>query len=348
MSEELKDKIESVEDVIEEKAEAVAEELEAAVEEEKAEAVAEAAVEEDLSGAPLKEIKAGNVIKMIIGIVAGLLFFIIPLHWNGPDKNPTMLLSAIKTRVEDATQIAWLYFALAIVVITLIMTIYIAVTPNKKHNPLFEDLFKPTIPNFIARIAAVVIAFCCLFNVGPEWILDQDTGNMMFTYLIPSILIFFYLGIIVMPTLTDFGMMEIVGSLVERVFRPLFRLPARSAILCISAFIGSGTIQLIPIEEQYKDGYLTGREASTIAVGFCTIVFGAVMAYSCGIAGVADEYFFHVFFTCLVVAVVATIIMSRIPPLTMIPNEYYQGNHYYEMYQDTFLSDTSAHRHWGR
>ncbi len=264
------------------------------------------------------------ILKMIIGSVLGLLLFCIPLPWGGGSS--TMLLSFIKTAIEKRTTGILLIIALTIMTASLVGTIYMFFTKEKEHSKFVKGAFKPTIVNLIVRVLALAISLMVYFNVGPEWILHPDTGGTMFTFLMPSLILFFFLGTILLYFLTDYGLIELVGSLVERFFRPLFRIPARSAVLCISGFFGSGTVQLLVADAEHKQGYLTRRETSTISVCFCTITFGAMFAYSCGIGGLDDRYFTGVFLASVLVTIVSAILMSRIPPISLIPDTYYADN----------------------
>lgn len=268
--------------------------------------------------------KEGGIIgKLIVGSILGLLLFCIPLPWGGGSSK--MLLSFIKESIEGATGKILPTVALAIMAISFFGTLYALATKKKEHSEFFKDCFSPSAVNIIVRAAALAISILVYFNLGPEWLISEDTGGLMFMDLMPSLILFFFLGTVLLPFLTDFGLMELAGSLVERFFRPLFRIPARSVVLCLSAWFGSGTVQLLPIESEYKKGYLTGREASIICVGFCTIPYGAMMAYSCGISGLEDRYFFGMFLATVLVAIVGVAIMCRIPPLTLIPDTYFEG-----------------------
>ena len=243
-----------------------------------------------------------------------------------------MLLSVIKTAIENVTSNILLVIALVIMSISVIGTIYLFVTKHKEHGKFVQSAFKPTIVNLVVRILALIISCMVYFNVGPKWILSPDTGGTMFTFLMPSLMLFFYLGTVLLYFLTDYGLMELVGSFVERFFRPMFRIPGRSAVLCISGFFGSGTVQLLAADAEHRSGYLTRRETSIISVCFCTITFGAMFAYSCGIGGLNGGYFVAVFLASVLTAIISAIIMSRIPPLSTTPDTYYQGNK--QMYEE--------------
>lgn len=80
---------------------------------------------------------------------------------------------------------------------------------------------------------------------------------------------------------------------------------------------------MLTTDEEYKKGYYTGREAAIICFGFCIITFPSVFSYTTSIAGLDVGTFSYFFLTLIIVGVISTIILSRIPPITWIPNTYY-------------------------
>ena len=273
---------------------------------------------------PAPEKKKGSlIVKMIIGCTLGLLLFCIPLPWGGGKS--TMLISYLKELADIVLKRAMQTVGLGIMVISFFGTLYALATRKKEHSKFFNMTFHPSVLNIVVRFAALLISALVFFNIGPELLVNENTGGLMFSDLIVNLIVYFWLGTVLLYFLTDFGLMELAGSLVERFFRPLFRIPARSVVLCLSAWFGSGTVQLIPIEQEYKKGRLTGREASIICVSFCTIPFGAYMAYSLGITGLDSAYFGGYVITLVIITILSTIIMCRIPPLSRITDSYYEG-----------------------
>ncbi|MDN6409081.1 MAG: YjiH family protein, partial [Tetragenococcus halophilus] len=134
--------------------------------------------------------------------------------------------------------------------------------------------------------------------------------------------IFLFAGLI-LPFLTDFGMLEFVGVLLTPVMRPLFGLPGRSSVDAVASWIGDGTIGVSLTNKQYKEGYYTERESSVIATTFSavSITFSLVILEQVGLVSLFGPYYL----TILICAVVAAIIVPKIPPLSRKKDHYYNG-----------------------
>ena len=268
------------------------------------------------------KISAGLIMKIIIGSTLGLLIFVIPIPYGGG--RPTQLLSYLKSLIESSTGDFLVWFGWILIAIALFGAIYGGITKNKEHGKFFKSCFIATPVNMVFRIVAFVVATLCIFNVGPEWLLSPDTGGLIVWTLLPSLILFFFMGTVLLPTLTEYGLMDIVGGVVRPVFRPLFRLPGATAPLAFSGLIGSGTVAIVTTESEYNKGRLTRREAVNLSTSFCTIAYSAMIAYSTGIAGLDDSLFGMVFVAIVIVVILGASIMSRIPPIGTIPNSYYQ------------------------
>ena len=125
-------------------------------------------------------------------------------------------------------------------------------------------------------------------------------------------MLFLFAGLL-LPLLTDFGLLEFFGSMMVKIMRPIFKIPGRSAIDCLASWVGDGTIGVLLTSKQYEDKNYTGREAATIATTFSvvSITFCLVVVETIGIEAYFLEFYASVIFCGLVLAV----IMPRIYPL---------------------------------
>ena len=57
-----------------------------------------------------------------------------------------------------------------------------------------------------------------------------DTGGVILNDLMTVIFVLFVFAALLLPLLTEFGLMEFIGTLVRPFFRPVFRLPGRASI----------------------------------------------------------------------------------------------------------------------
>src|SRR5699024_414650 len=122
--------------------------------------------------------------------------------------------------------------------------------------------------------------------------------------------------------LVEFGLMEFVGSLLNKVMRPVFTLPGRSSIDCMASWMGAGTVGVLVTMKQYDEGYYTKRESAVIASTFsiASIAFSLVVANVIGVG----HLFIPFYLTVAVASIAAGIIMPRIPPLSRKSNTYYE------------------------
>jgi len=262
-----------------------------------------------------------TIVKMFVGSIIGIFFFMAPINYNG---NMTIPLAFVKNIISNATGNILPCLTVLFSLLSFLGALYAVFIRNKEHKPYFKECFEVSTFNLCVRGLALIISIMAYWKIGPEFIWNENTGGLMVWNLIPSLLLLFVLGAIMLPLLTDYGAMELIGNILRPVFRPLFRLPGRSAVLSLSAWFGNGTIGLLTTESEYKKGYYTAREAATICVGFCIITFPSVFSYSTGIAGMQESIFGIYFITCVVVGIVSTAILCRIPPISKFPDKYFQ------------------------
>ena len=143
--------------------------------------------------------------------------------------------------------------------------------------------------------------------------------------LLPSLMVTFCVGVMLMPLLTAFGLVEFIGVLIAPFMRKVFKVPGYAAIDAIASFLGDGTIGIVVTDEQYQKGYYTQREAVIIATSFSIvgISFAAVVS---DLLKLSDR--FIIFYATIAFStVIAGIIIARLP-LKKFKNEYYMGKNF--------------------
>ena len=174
----------------------------------------------------------------------------------------------------------------------------------------------------VARIVGAIAASLVLFQRGPEWLISDATGGVILNDLIPVIVAIFVVAPFLLPLVTDFGLMELFGTLCRRVFRPLFTMPGRSSIDAIASWMGSAPVGVLITVQQYEQGFYTEREAATIATTFSVVslAFALVIIDFVGLS----ELFLPYYGAILLAGLVAAIIMPRLPPLSRKRDIYYE------------------------
>ncbi|MCQ2444245.1 MAG: YjiH family protein [Mailhella sp.] len=148
----------------------------------------------------------------------------------------------------------------------------------------------------------------------------SDAGGFILSDLLTVLVIIFFLAGLLLPLLLDFGLLEFIGALLTRVMRPLFTIPGRAAVDCITSWIGDGTLGVMLTNNQYISGYYTKREAAVIATTFSavSITFSIVVLAQVDLM----QYFGAYYMLICAIGVACALVLPRIPPLSRKKDEY--------------------------
>jgi nucleoside recognition membrane protein YjiH len=171
----------------------------------------------------------------------------------------------------------------------------------------------------VIKLAGLALALAYLSGAAPAWAMQKDMLPFLFDKLALSVGVLIPIGAIALTFLVGFGLLEMVGVLMERVMRPLFRTPGYSAIDAVTSFVGSYSIGLLVTNAMYLQGRYTVREAMIIATGFSTVsaTFMIVVAKTLGLM----EHWGFFFWATMAVTFVVTAITAWLPPISRLPHD---------------------------
>ena len=256
------------------------------------------------------------IIKFLFYSILGIIAFLAPVTIGGES---SILMGHIKSMVIDNYSDSIKYLVVLVSLITITGTI-IGKFKKQFKNSVFQELFICGPINGAVRIGGSIFFLMVHFGVGPKAVLDPNTGGMMAGDLLPSLMVTFCVGVILMPLLTSFGLVEFVGVLIAPFMRKVFKVPGYAAVDAIASFLGDGTIGIVVTDQQYQKGYYTQREAVIIATSFSIvgISFAAVVADFLRFSSI-----FIIFYSTIAIStVVAGVIIARLP-LKKFKDEYY-------------------------
>lgn len=173
-------------------------------------------------------------------------------------------------------------------------------------------------------LIALVTYICISLKVGSEEFifLDKRIGGEV-SHVSPLIFsTIFFAGWLIYFVLKS-GIVEFIGTLIEPLMRPLFKLPGNAGIDALSSFVVSPAVASRISEEYYIEKVYTRKEAIGAATSFstCSIGFVVVMA---SIGGVPEMS--GIMTICTVgIALFMTAIMMRIPPISKYEDIYLDG-----------------------
>lgn len=166
--------------------------------------------------------------KFLLFSALGLALFIIPFQWDG---KVTILLGVLTDTLQAWMGDYVIYVALAIVSASFIGALAIKVLkPNLHQDSMLKKLFDVDWFWLAARFLGMLFIWMIFLQVGPEFIINRNTGGVIFEDLISILIPLFFFAILSLPFLTDFGLMEFLGTLASKIFIKLFKLPGRSAV----------------------------------------------------------------------------------------------------------------------
>ncbi len=196
--------------------------------------------------------------------------------------------------------------------------------PLVHKDPFLNSLLNVSPLWLLIRVLGGIFIFLCLFKVGPAGIYSDDTGGLVLNDLMPVLLTVFLLAGLLLPLLLNFGLLELVGTLLTKVMRPVFNLPGRSAIDCMASWLGDGSVGILLTSKQYEAKFYSEREAavigttfSAVSITFCLVVIAQVRL---------EHLFVPFYFTICCAGVAAALIVPKLPPLRAKRDLYIDGS----------------------
>ncbi len=267
-----------------------------------------------------KTIEPIDTWKFLIPSIIGAFLFLCPIPYNGEITiGVGILASFLLTTFGDAIPafiiILLGFSALASVLATITKPAFV------QNSPFLRTTFINGPFGLVVRVLAFAFGIMAYYEIGPEAISSRSTGGVVLYDLAPVLLTWFLFAGILLPLLVEFGLMEFVGTLLNKFMRPVFTLPGRSSIDAMASWMGAAPVGVLVTMKQYDEGNYTGREASVIATTFsiASVAFSLVVANVVGIGHLFFPFYLAVSVACLV----AAIIMPRIPPLSRKKDDYY-------------------------
>ncbi|MGB0976670.1 MAG: YjiH family protein [Prolixibacteraceae bacterium] len=254
-----------------------------------------------------------NILWFAIPSLLGLFFFMTPIPYKESFSIPIAILKdELLFIIGDSIH----KIILAIMLIASIGYLWVLLLKPKFviRNPFFKALFSVAPIWGILRILGFVFALMIYFQRGPEQILNGDTGTFVYNDLLPTLFSVFIFAGFLLPLLTHFGLLELFGTWLTKIMRPIFNLPGRSAIDCLASWLGDGSVGIIMSSKQYEEKSYTQREAavigttfSAVSISFCLVVLSQVKL---------DHMFIPFYLVVCLAGIVVAIIVPRIPPLS--------------------------------
>lgn len=267
-----------------------------------------------------------QIAAFVVPSVIGIVLFMIPVHYGG---TWTIVVKIIADAIGAALGAVLPALCLAIITVSAVMGFVCLNHPSFVTTyPLLGETFSATPAWAVIRAIGAVFIWLTFLGVHAgdgysdflHMITSADTGGFVLSDLLTVLVIIFFIAGLLLPLLLDFGLLEFIGALLTKFMRPLFKIPGRAAVDCITSWVGDGTLGVMLTCNQYEGGYYSSREACVISTCFSavSITFSIVVLAQVGLM----EYFGVYYLLICVVGVICALILPRIPPLSRKKDDY--------------------------
>ena len=268
---------------------------------------------------PMLETSNSTWVKFLAGSTAGALCFLFPVM---DDDVVTIPIALASNNLTDYLGDLLPPIVIAIVITSAFLSLWFSLRkPASQETPgRLRQIFTVSWGWMALRILGCVTALMIYFKVGPEFVWSAATGHIVLYGLATAIVTIFIFAAVVLPLLTDYGLMELVGTLLSRIFKTAFRLPGRSCIDALASWMSAAPVGVLITSQQFEKGNYSGREAAVIATNFSivSLPFCVIVAQFVGLSHLFVEYYL----TVVIAGLIAALITPRIPPLSRIPDHY--------------------------
>lgn len=255
----------------------------------------------------LTSVSRGRALGRLLGYsLIGLLIFFVPFEIGG---RSTILLDHAATALQTHARPL-------VIGIAMLFMLYGALQPwfsGSWRGDLTRTVFS------VLKVLGLLIGVAYLFGVGPEALYQPGMLPFLFDKLVLSLALIVPLGALALVFLIGFGLLELIGVLMQPVMRPIWRTPGKSAIDAVASFVGSYSVGLLITDRMYRQGHYSVREAAIIATGFSTVSapFMVIIAKTLGLMEIWNLYFW----SAMLVTFSVTAVSARIYPLSRLPSE---------------------------
>ncbi|SPT80776.1 nucleoside recognition domain-containing protein [Niallia circulans] len=268
-----------------------------------------------------RPIQSRHLATFLIPSLAGALLFLVPVKI---DDNWTVFIGYLAGLIEDGLSGVLPGFLLALLVFSGVASFLSwAFKPAFiMDKPALKSLFYTSFTWTAIRALGAVFALMVMTGTGMEMVYSPATGGTVFAELLPVLAVWSVVMGLLMPLLLDYGLTEWLGTLAQKIMRPLFKLPGRASVDSLASWMGNNMMSILITINQYENRYYTKKESAVIVTNFTitSIGFSLIIARMLGL----EQRFVSFYITVLVGVLLAAFICPRIPPLSTMKNTYHR------------------------
>lgn len=265
----------------------------------------------------LKNTYAKSFTRFAVASILGIFIFFVPI--NGVLPFQLIYKDFFLNMIIGDTRLFWI----TIIPIVMLFGFFYGKKFAKKDTFIYNFFKDDTVFHLVIYIISVSFAIMYYFKIGSPMVYGDSTGGVMIGDTLNLTISIIPIGGMVLPLLASYGLLEVVGSMLEPFMRPVFKIPGKAALDTVASVVGAAVVGILFTSQLYKNKEYTQREAFFIAsnfslnsVGYCAFILGYV--------GLLNN--FGLLFVCYAtITYFMAAILVRIPPLKKYPDVYVDG-----------------------
>lgn len=269
-----------------------------------------------------------GLIRLIICSCIGLIVFFVSVPHNGESEIVFSVLYNALVGIFGK----FAYWLLVIVIgLNLVCHIlYKYIKRGQQHSAFAEVYDNDTIIHTMLYILGLVYVTLYALKVtfsgfeGPDIIVGPNTGGNVIPSVVLGVFGIIIVGAIFMPFLLNYGILEIVGAVLEPLMRKVFKVPGKAALNAVSSFLSSSSLGVLMTNRLWKKNVYTEKEMVAIMTGFSAVSIG--FAYMVIDTAKLRTHFVKIYAISFVMVFIIEMIAVRIPPIRWKKDIYYTGH----------------------
>ncbi len=262
-----------------------------------------------------------DYLRVVVPSAVGVALFLVPIRFGG---DVTIVMGVITSMLQTLIGDRMALFTTPIFVTGALLSVAFTLGPAtlKARFPYLDSVFETNAVWLTMRVIAGIGAPMTMFAVGPAWVHGAQTGGTAYVEIAGLIFLIIGVACLLLPFLTEFGLLELVGTLMRAPFKRIFNLPGRATIDTLASWVGASSVAILVTVRQYESGFYSRREAAVIATNFSVVSIPFVVLTS-QVAGIG-EHFVALYASMLVVGLTCAVITPHLPPLSGFADTYYE------------------------
>lgn len=264
-----------------------------------------------------------GLLKGAIFTAIAILIFFVPVSFNG---KTDMVFGIFYNFFADTLGDIGLWMITLLIAGTGVLSVYGRYLA--KSGPIHEYFKEDSIVHPLLYLLGGFFALAFTLDKTtplnfPELIVGSATGGTIINGIAVDVFWIIVVSGVCMPFLLNYGFIDFIGSLMEPLMRPIWKVPGRAAVNAIASFVSSSSVGVLITSKLYRQGVYTVKEAVLVVTGFSAVSVG--FAYMVIQTAGLEADFLKVYFSSLFLTMVVSAIIARIPPFNKKPDVYLDG-----------------------